>query len=66
MMSLPKKYIASGNKVEVIALPDEENSLPSYIIPDVKSNLQFAFHDRYNLLLKPIAEVKQKTNVLTF
>lgn len=61
-----EKFIANGNKFEVIAIPDVEPCLPSYIIPDLKSSLQFAFHDRHDLLLKPIAEVKQKTNVLTF
>ncbi len=60
------KFISEGNKFETIAIPDEELYLPSYIIPDLKGNLQFAFKDRHDLLLKPVAQVKQKNNILTF
>jgi len=60
------KFIADGNKFKVIAIPDDEPCLPPYILPDLNGNLEFAFKDRHDLLLKPITEVKQKTNVLTF
>ena len=58
-------FIKSGNKLEVIAIPDEEEKLPSFFIPDVKSALKFSFRDRYELMLKPLTDVK-KAEVLTF
>jgi DNA polymerase elongation subunit (family B) len=59
------KFIKDGNKLEVIAIPDEEERLPSFFIPDIKAALDFSFKNRYELLLKPLAMVKQKV-VLTF
>ena len=59
------KYIKDGNKLEVIAIPDEEERLPSYFIPDVKAAMTFSFKDRYELLLHPLTQVK-KMEVLTF
>ena len=60
------KYIQAGNKLEVVAIPDEEPKLPSYYIPDIKGNLKFAFQDRYELLLAPINFAKKSEGILTF
>ncbi len=59
------KFIGEGKKLEVIAIPDEESKLPVWFIPDMKSSLKFSFIDRYELMLKPLTEVKQKTALLT-
>lgn len=63
-----KKYhdfVKNGNKLEVVAIPDEEESLPDYFIRNTKATMKFVFKDRYELLLKPLMEVKQ-SQVLTF
>lgn len=59
-------FIKNGNKFEVIAVPDEESKLPDFFIPNVKAALQFSFTDRYELMLKPLTEVKKVKSVLTF
>ncbi len=61
-----QKFLSSGKKLEVIAIPDEEQRLPKYIIPDMKEQLKFSFTDRYELMLKPILDIKTKNTVLTF
>jgi len=58
------KFLKNGNKLEVIAIPDEESSLPDYFIPDMKANLKFSFVDRYNLMLAPLTEVKKDSGML--
>lgn len=58
-------FIKDGNKLEVVAIPDEEERLPSFFIPDIKAALKFSFTDRHELLLKPLGKIKQKV-VLTF
>jgi hypothetical protein len=60
-----KNFIRKGKKLEVVAIPDEEDRLPEYYIPDVKGNLQFCFVDRYNLMLDPLIQVKKKQDILT-
>ena len=62
------KFTANGGKLEVIAIPDEEEKLPHYFIPDVHSALKFTFEDRHELFLKPLfREVeKQKNEVILF
>ncbi|MFW9871528.1 MAG: family B DNA polymerase [Candidatus Thorarchaeota archaeon] len=60
-----EEYIASGNKLEVIGVPDEETKLPEYFEPDLKPFLKFSFIDRYELMLKPLVEVKFKADILT-
>lgn len=60
-----KNFLAHGKKLEVVAIPDEEPRLPEYYIPDVKGNLGFCFKDRYELMLKPLMEVKKKMEILT-
>ena len=59
------KFLAEGNKFEVIAIPDEEPRLPSYFVPDLKSALKFAFEDRHQLMLKPLTDVRQMQDVMT-
>ena len=60
------KFVQDGNKLEVIAIPDEETKLPSYFIPNKDAALKFTFEDRYKLMLKPL-DVEMKTpDVLTF
>jgi uracil-DNA glycosylase family 4 len=56
---------AKVNKLEVVAIPDEEHSLPKYFIPDVKEQLKFSFTDRYELLIKPLMTVKNSDSVLS-
>ncbi len=60
------KFIKDGNKLEVVAIPDEEPKLPNYYIPDIKGNLKFTFQDRYELLLAPINYKKRNSGILTF
>ena len=60
-----EKFIASGKKLEVIAIPDEEEGLPSFFIPNVKGAMKFSFIDRYELMLKPLTDVKMKETILT-
>jgi len=59
------KFIASGKKLEVIAIPDEEERLPSFFVPNVRGAMKFAFIDRYELMLKPLTDVKMKETILT-
>jgi len=58
-------FIKDGNKLEVIAIPDDEEKLPSFFIPNMDAALKFSFKDRYELMLKPLTTVK-KMEVLTF
>lgn len=60
-----EKFVADGNKLEVIAIPDEEAKLPDYFIPDIKGNLKFAFKDRHELMLEPLVTAKKQMEVLT-
>jgi len=60
-----EKYIADGNKLEVIAIPDEEKKLPEYFIPDIKAAMVFVFKSRYELMLQPLMDVRRKRDVLT-
>lgn len=60
------KFVKDGNKLEVIAIPDEEPRLPNFFIPNKQAALKFTFNNRYELMLKPL-EVKIKSKeVLTF
>ena len=63
------KFVKSGKKLEVIGIPDEEEKLPEYFIPDRNAALKFSFKDRYELLLKPLTQDeirKQRATILTF
>jgi len=61
------RFVEAGNKLEVIAIPDEEERLPAYFIVNKDAALKFSFKDRYDLMLKPLGKVKQKESaVLTF
>ena len=59
-----EQYVADHGKLEVVAIPDEDAKLPDFFIPDVKGNLQFSFIDRYELLLKPLTEVKKDSELM--
>ena len=62
-------FIKKGKKLEVIAIPDEEERLPEYFIVDKKATLAFSFVDRYELLLKPLLQDKvrkEQATILTF
>ena len=59
------KFIANGNKLEVIAIPDEEARLPAFFVPDLKAALKFSFEDRHQLMLKPLTDIREATAVLT-
>jgi len=58
-------FIKDGNKLEVVAIPDEEAKLPEFFIIDKKAALKFSFVDRYKLMLDPLLEVKKKSVLLT-
>jgi len=60
------RFVENGNKLEVIAVPDEEEKLPNYFIIDKDSALKFSFKDRYELMLKPLMTKMKKKTVLTF
>jgi len=63
------QFIKGGKKLEVIGVPDEEEKLPEYFIPDRDAALKFSFKDRYELLLKPLTQDeirKQQATILTF
>jgi len=60
------KFISEGKKLQVIAIPDEEEKLPDYFIRDTKATLKFVFVDRYELMLKPLLDVQKNMEVLTF
>jgi len=61
-----KEFLEKGRKLEVIAIPDEEEKLPDYFIPDVKEMLEFSWISRYSLILDPLTQVKESDKVLTF
>jgi len=52
--------------LEVIAVPEDEKTLPSYLIPDVTKMLEFSCKDRYKILLGPLNEVKEEDKILKF
>jgi len=60
-----EKFVGSGNKAEVIVIPDEEPRLPDFFIPNVKATMAFSFKDRYELLLQPLMNVKKNKELLT-
>jgi DNA polymerase elongation subunit (family B) len=51
------KFIGRGEKLQVIAIPDEEARLPEFFIPDTKAALKFSFEDRHDLMMKPISDI---------
>lgn len=60
-----EKFIAAGNKLEVIAIPDEEARLPEFFVPNLKAALKFSFTDRHQLMLKPLTDVREMSVLLT-
>jgi uracil-DNA glycosylase family 4 len=63
-LNYDKNFLKKGEKLEVIAVPEEVEQLPNYYIIDVKSMVDFAWGDRYKLLLDPLITKKQE--ILTF
>ena len=61
-----EQFKMDGNKFEYVGLPDEEDKLPNYFIPNIKDTLKFCFIDRYELLLKPLIQIQKKNEILTF
>ena len=59
MDNYQKNFLKKGKKIDVIAIPTEEDKLPEYIIPDVKDMMRFIFEDRYKLLLDPLITLKK-------
>jgi uracil-DNA glycosylase family 4 len=55
-----EKFRQTGGNLDVIAIPDEIEKLEDYYIRDLKTSLRVAFIDRYELLLKPLLEVKKE------
>jgi DNA polymerase elongation subunit (family B) len=61
------KFLHNGNKLEVIAIPDEEEYLPPFFTPNKDAALKFSFRDRYELMMKPLMKIKKKNSgLLTF
>lgn len=60
------RFVEQGNKLEVIAIPDEEEKLPDYFLINKEAALKFSFKDRYELMLKPLMTDMKKKTVLTF
>jgi len=58
-------FVSKGRKLEIVAVPIEEERLPEYFIPDVKTQLQSSFIDRYKLMLDPLMKSHQKQQILT-
>jgi hypothetical protein len=50
--------------LDVISIPDNEETIPDYFILDVDSAMKFVFEDRYNIMLEPIFSVKTANQVL--
>jgi len=61
-----EKFKTEGEKLEVIAIPDDEPRLPNYFIININKMLDFSFTKRYELLLKPISEDNDLGQVLKF
>ena len=63
-----EKWTSRGNKLEVISIPDEEEKLPHFFIPNVQSTLKFTFEDRHALFVNPLFKSKEKPKdvIMTF
>lgn len=62
-----KNFLKNGRKLEVIALPEEETTLPNYFIVDYNAMKKFVFVDRYKNIMDPLIEVdnENKLGLLT-
>ena len=63
-LNYDKHFLKKGIKLEVIAVPEEEDHIKPWYIVDVKDMVSFAWTDRVNLLLEPLITKKQE--ILTF
>ena len=59
-----REFLSKNRKLEVICLPDEEQSLPKYYNIDVKDMVRFSWEDRTKLLLEPL--IGKSTAILGF
>ncbi|MEM4260772.1 MAG: DNA polymerase domain-containing protein [Candidatus Woesearchaeota archaeon] len=65
-----KPYIDIGSKkipisdLDSIVIPESEEKIPDYIIPNVKEIIKFSVDDRVDLLLEPL--IKKSSVILTF
>lgn len=57
-------FLKNGKKLDIIVIPEETQIVPLYYIIDIKTMVDFAWTDRYKLLLDPLLTKKQE--VLTF
>lgn len=49
-----KNFLAKGKKLDVIAVPEDEDGLPKFLYPNVTEMVKFSWKDRYNILLEPM------------
>ena len=61
-----KNFINTGEKFNVIGIPDEEIGLPDYYIVNWKKMLKFAWTDRVESFLKPLMELSTPKDEVTF
>jgi hypothetical protein len=61
-----KQFLAkyTSKNLTAIVIPEDIKKLPEYFIPDVNAIIEFAVHDRANLLLEPL--VKKADNIILF
>lgn len=50
--------------LDVIAIPDNEEKLPDYFIPNIDAAMKFTFEDRYDKMLEPIFNVRTANQLL--
>jgi DNA polymerase elongation subunit (family B) len=60
-----EQFIKNGNKLEVIAIPDEESKLPDYFIPDVNGMMKTFFEDRFTNLTGELFKEASKTRMIS-
>ena len=53
-------FMDLGKTLDIISVPNEEEKLPSYYIPDMKGMLKFSWQDRYELLLESLTKANEK------
>jgi DNA polymerase elongation subunit (family B) len=60
-----KNILEKGKKLDIVVVPDEEETLPDYYNPNVRMMLAKSFKERYELILKPLTEAKKKEEIMT-
>lgn len=59
-----REFLSKGVKLDIIGLPDEEERLPEFLVPDINAQLKTAFIDRHKLMLEPLTQVKKMSEIL--